>query len=151
MAKKLTTTLEVKIKNSLIASGDGERRKSSGGERLEIHPRNGVVLYAGHQHLLTCDCPLSCKGNFLSPVHLRKEKKIIQEKIDFYDILLLLMQFSLDSYLSPSVGLEAEWCHHIFGVVPTDHKQPVSGTQEVKSREVCICSGEGGKQFSPGV
>lgn len=67
MAKKLTTTSEVKIKNSLIASGDGERRKSSGGES------NGVVLCAWHQHLLTCDCPLSCKGHFLSPVHLKKK------------------------------------------------------------------------------
>ena len=73
MAKKLTTTSEVKIKSSLIASGDGERRKSSGGECLEIHPRNGVVLCAWHQHLLTCDCPLSCKGHFLSPVHLKKK------------------------------------------------------------------------------
>lgn len=57
----------------------------------------------------------------------------------------------LDWHLSPSLGLHTEWCHHSLWVVPTNHKQPVSGSQEVKDRKVCICSGKSGKQLWPAI
>ena len=60
-------------------------------------------------------------------------------------------RFLFHSYLSPSLRLQTERRHYILWVVSTNHKKRVGDTQEVKSREVCICSGEGGKQLAPGV
>lgn len=70
-------TLEIKIKDSFITGGDWQRRKKSEGQSVEIHPCNSVVLYTWQQNLITCNCPLSCKSHFLSPVHLEKNEKIM--------------------------------------------------------------------------
>lgn len=55
------------------------------------------------------------------------------------------------AYLSPLFGVRAERRDHRLCVVAANDKQPVSGTQEVKGRKVCICSGQSGEQLQPGI
>lgn len=79
LAKK-NTALKMKIKDSFIADSDGERRKSSGRQSSEVHPNNGVVLYARHQEgLVTYNCPLTSKGHLLSCAHLQT---LVRRKIE---------------------------------------------------------------------
>lgn len=56
-----------------------------------------------------------------------------------------------DLYLSPSLGLQAEGCHHCLCVITTNYKECVSSTQEVQGGKVCIGSGKSGQQLRPGI
>lgn len=47
----------------------------------------------------------------------------------------------INAYLTPLSGVRAERRDHRLSVIASDDKQSVSGTEVIKGRKICICSG----------